>query len=233
MKSGSATPILGIVFDMDGLLIDSEPIWQQSEIEVFGQRGLELNVLDCMQTMGLRIDEVVRYWQDKVPDFKPAVSDEQLVKEVLSEVKQRILSEGKPMPGAVELVNRLYGTLPLAVASSSYQEIIQAALTRLGILDRFEVLHSAEREKRGKPAPDVYLSACESLSLEPQNCLAFEDSPGGVRSALAAGMAVIAVPEPEHENHPDIQKAHLKLKSLEDFEWNADQLRSGIPELNR
>ncbi len=227
MDQSNAEPILGIVFDMDGLLIDSEPIWQDSEIQVFGGHGLKLSRSDCMQTMGLRIDEVVEYWKKRVPTFGPDMPNQRLVAEVLSEVKQRIESYGEPMPGAVELLNRLSGSIPLALASSSYPEIINAALKRLGVTNLFEVIHSAQMEKRGKPAPDVYLTACRILNLKTQNCLALEDSPGGVRSALAAGMTVIAVPDDSHKHHPDIQKAHLRLNSLWEFIWDADQLKQG------
>lgn len=226
MNSNRTSAIEAVVFDMDGLLIDSEPIWQNSEMQIFGRYGLELSRSDCMQTMGLRIDEVVEYWK-KNRNFHPPVSDSQVVQEVLQEVKHQIQRGGQAMPGAVELVDRLSG-MPLAVASSSYPEIIEAALKRLEIHSLFQVIHSAQQEKLGKPAPDVYLTACQQLKLSPDQCLAIEDSPGGVKSALAAGMWVMAVPEESHLDHPEIQKAHLVLNSLEEASFGPDDLRNGI-----
>lgn len=207
------------IFDMDGLLIDSEPIWQDSEILVFEKYGLSLSREDCMQTMGLRIDEVVGYWKERQRDTLTGIDNAHLVKEILQEVKTGILNHGQPMEGAKETVNFLYEIMPLALASSSYPEIIEATMQRLEWKHRFQFLHSAIHEKKGKPAPDVYLSACRILGISPAHCMALEDSPGGVRSALDAGMQVIAVPHPDHRDHPDIARAHLILPSLKDFRW--------------
>ncbi|MBU45722.1 MAG: hypothetical protein CMN76_21120 [Spirochaetaceae bacterium] len=221
MPRGSLLPekVKAAVFDMDGLLIDSEPIWQDSEILIFGNHGLALQREDCMQTMGLRIDEVVSYWKERRPDALGNADDDTLVEEILTEVKDRIRRDGTPMPGALNAVRALSESMPVGLASSSFTSVIQTALKKLEIAHYFQVIHSAQEERKGKPAPDVYLSACKLLGVPPPDCLALEDSPGGVESALAAGMQVIAVPHPDHRNHPSIQKAHLILDSLESFGW--------------
>ncbi|MCB1306435.1 MAG: HAD-IA family hydrolase, partial [Leptospiraceae bacterium] len=174
--SSSTLSIHAVLFDLDGLLIDSEPIWQESEIQVFGELGLFLDRKKCMQTMGLRLDEVVRYWRQQQPDWRCRESDDTIVARVLKEVKRRILESGEPMPGAISLVQRLQEKLPLGLASSSYMEIIECALQRMNLSDAFQVVHSAQHEERGKPAPDVYLSAAKSLNIAPNHCLVIEDS---------------------------------------------------------
>ncbi|MCB1169178.1 MAG: hexitol phosphatase HxpB [Leptospiraceae bacterium] len=204
------------VFDMDGLIIDSEPIWQNSEIKVFSSHGLQLTREDCMQTMGLRIDEVVEYWKSK---DALDTNSQTLIQEILDEVIEGIQTVGRAMPGAPETIRTLHAKMPIALASSSFPSVIEAALNRLQLRSLFSVVHSAQKEKRGKPAPDVYITACEMLRKKPEECMALEDSPGGVLSALGAGMQVVAVPHPDHRMHPDIRKAHLVLDSLKDFSW--------------
>lgn len=219
MSRFNASAVQAAVFDMDGLIIDSEPIWQTSEIAVFSSHGLQLTREDCMQTMGLRIDEVVEFWKSK--QALADVDSRELIEEILEKVIESIRSNGTAMPGAEKTIRALHTRMPIALASSSFPEVIEAALNRLELRSLFSVVHSAQKEKRGKPAPDVYITACRMLQKAPEHCLALEDSPGGVSSALNAGMQVIAVPHPDHRNHPDILKAHLILESLEDFSWPA------------
>jgi HAD superfamily hydrolase (TIGR01509 family) len=183
-----------VIFDLDGLLIDSEPFWRQAEIEVFGSVGLHLSETDTRQTMGLRIDDAVRHWWDRHP--WPGMTPVEVERAVTERVAELIISEGEPMPGALEAVDlcaRL--SLPVAVCSGSYAVVIVAALRRLGIESAVTVWHSAEWEPLGKPHPGSYLSTAAKLGIDPTLCLAVEDSFNGAIAAKAARMRVVAVPE--------------------------------------
>jgi len=183
-----------VIFDLDGLLIDSEPYWRQAEIEVFSSVGLHLSETDTRQTMGLRIDDAVRHWWDRHPwTGMTPVEVEQATTERVAEL---IACKGEPMPGAleaIELCGRL--SLPVAVCSGSYAVVIEAALRRLGVESEVSVWHSAEWEPLGKPHPGAYLSTAAKLGVHPSDCLAVEDSFNGAISAKAARMRVVVVPE--------------------------------------
>lgn len=204
------------IFDMDGLLIDSEPLWRQAEREVFGRVGLELSDTQCMETMGLRLDEVVAYWYERAP--WPGKSQPQVAAELLERVAELIGERGEALPGVDSVLDRVSAAgWRLALASSSPGELIDAVLDRLGIGHRFELRVSALDEERGKPHPAVYLTTARRLGVAPGRCLAFEDSPAGIRSARAAGMSVIAVPHPDMRGHAAYDEADRVLASLSDF----------------
>jgi mannitol-1-/sugar-/sorbitol-6-/2-deoxyglucose-6-phosphatase len=188
-------PITAVIFDLDGLLIDSEPYWRQAEIEVFGSVGLQLSETDTRQTMGLRIDDAVRHWWERDP-WK-GMTPEEVERATTARVAELIAAKGEPMPGAlaaIELCGRL--SLPAAVCSGSYAVVIEAALRRLGIESEIAVWHSAEWEPLGKPHPGSYLSTAAKLGVDPSECLAVEDSFNGAIAAKAARMRVVVVPEP-------------------------------------
>jgi HAD superfamily hydrolase (TIGR01509 family) len=204
------------IFDMDGLLIDSEPLWQKAEKKVFATVGVTLTTGMCEQTMGMRLDEVVRYWYAFSPWNSRSLKD--IEQEVLAEVAQLIDAEGTPMPGVNEALAFCTSKgMKLAVASSSYLELIEAVLHKLDIRNKFEVVHSAEFEKKGKPHPDIYLSTAKMLDVEPRNCIAFEDSYNGILSAKQAGMRTIAVPDPGHFNDAKFVIADMKIARLDLF----------------
>jgi sugar-phosphatase len=202
-----------VIFDLDGLLIDSEPFWRQAEIEVFGSLGLDLTEQDVRQTMGLRIDDAVNHWWVRSPweGMTPA----QVERAVTARVAELIGEGGEPMPGALEAValcGRL--ALPVAVCSGSYAVVIDAALDRLGIAAEVTVWHSAEWEPLGKPHPGAYLSTAAKLGVGPTGCLAVEDSFNGAVSAKAARMRVVAVPEPDAIDSPRWGMCDAVLPSL-------------------
>ncbi len=204
------------IFDLDGLLVDSEPLWRQAEREVFAEVGLKLTDDDCRSTMGMRCDAVVGLWYQRNPwlGASPAETQNGIEARVLALMR----SQGQAMPGvthALDLVESM--GCRLAVASSSSTALIDGALERLGILDRFAARCSAFDERHGKPHPAVFLAAASRLGVDPQTCLAFEDSPPGVESALGAGMRVVAVPDAEHWGHPGFEVADVVLKSLADL----------------
>lgn len=203
------------IFDMDGLLIDSEPFWRAAEIKVFQSLGLPFDEDMCRETVGMRIDEVVVYWNNKLSenmDIKSTSND--IIDELIYLVKQG----GRPLPGVEKTLNTLHeNNRKIALASSSSMRIIEEVVKKLGIESYFEVLHSAEFEKHGKPAPDVFLSTAKMLDHQPTSCIVYEDSKNGMRAGLSANMKTIIVPEfpePIVEWH---QEAHLKWHTLESF----------------
>ncbi len=204
------------IFDMDGILIDSEPLWRRAEVLAFRGVGLELEEDDCRVTTGMRIDDVVGYWFERHPWTGQTVHE--VAAEILVLVCELIRQEGEPLPGVhVALTALRTAGLRLALATSSPREVIDAVLRRLGLEEAFEVLASAADEARGKPDPAVYLSTARRLGVRPDRCLAFEDSVAGLRSARAAGMRVVAVPAPESAHLPAFAEAHFKLPSLQAF----------------
>lgn len=208
--------IQAVIFDMDGLLINSEPIWREAEKEVFATVGITLTDQMCFQTVGLRIDEVVDYWFRKFPWNDK--SHEQVTNEVIARVIELVNEKGEALPGVYATLDFLEEKgLPLAIASASALVIIEAVVAKLNLEGRFKCIHSAEFEDFGKPHPAVYMSTAHMLEVLPYHCLVFEDSFNGVIAARSARMKVIAVPEDIHYGEPHFQAAHLILQSLEDF----------------
>lgn len=204
------------IFDMDGLLLDSEPLWKEAEITVFNSVGVPLTKELCRETVGVRIDGVVRYWYKKFPWQKESLKSVEA--RILDEVSRLILKDGRLMPGVSETIEALRtANYTLAVASSSPMQLIRAALEKFEIIDFFSVLHSAEFEEKGKPDPAVYLSTISRLGSDPSDCIALEDSVPGVRAAKSAGARVIAVPDPADISNPGFAAADVVLSSLTDF----------------
>lgn len=205
--------ISAVIFDMDGVLIDSEPFWQESEMEVFGRLGLALTREMCMQTMGLRVDEVVEYWRRR-HTFEGAPAGA-LEDAIVGGVVERILAKGEAKDGTAHALGffRAKG-LRVALASSSAYRLIRAVAERLGLAGEFEVVYSAEEEEYGKPHPGVYLSTARRLGVTPAECVAIEDSFNGVLAAKAARMKCVAVPEPLQRRDPRFSIADAVLDSL-------------------
>lgn len=204
------------IFDMDGLLIDSEPLWHRAEIEVFGSVGLLLTEEQCRETTGVRIDEVVRIRHRQQPWHNRSL--EQVEREIVAEVQRLAVTVGRAQPGVHEVLAGFAAAgLPMAVASASPRAMIAAVVEHLGIAPYFSALCSAADELHGKPHPAVYLNAARQLGVAPGRCVAFEDSVPGVQSAHAAGMTVVAVPDPFHFERPELGLATRKLRSLAEF----------------
>jgi sugar-phosphatase len=205
------------IFDMDGLLIDSEPLWRLAEREVFAAAGLELTDEDCRRTTGLRSDEVVAYWYERHP--WPGATCSEVHRDLDTRVAELIAERGRTMPGVRRTVDLLGGAgLRLALATSSSHEIIRVVLSTLRLGHVFELACSAADERWGKPDPAVYLTTLDRLGVPAGECLAFEDSAAGVRAARAAGIFTIAVPAPHDFDDPGFDAADLKLTSLEHFD---------------
>lgn len=206
-----------VIFDMDGLLIDSEPLWGIAELEVFNDLGVPLQESMCNQTMGLRTSEVVSYWYAQYPWTGPSQST--VAERIISRVSELVATVAQPMPGAVEIVKLCQQMqLPLALASSSPMCLIETVLNKLGLQDAFDVLNSAQTEQYGKPHPAVYLTSAHRLGVHPNNCVAFEDSIRGTISAKAASMRCIAVPAVQDRNDSRFAIADVQLNSLEQID---------------
>lgn len=206
---------------MDGLLVDSEPHWRAMEQVVFATVGLHLTDDECKQTTGMPILEVVRYWFAKAPWSEEAAAGrslENLADAITDGVHDRIARLAEPMPGAIETLQFFVSQgIPTAIASASPMSLIEVVVNRLGIRDLLTLWHSATLEARNKPAPDVYLGTARKLNVSPANCVAFEDSGSGLRSAHSAGMHTVAVPAAFEYNDSKFAMADVIIPSLTAF----------------
>ncbi|MDX2246552.1 MAG: hexitol phosphatase HxpB [Bacteroidia bacterium] len=208
--------INAVIFDMDGVLIDSEPFWRQAMIEVFADLGITLTVVQATETMGIRINETVAYWYDRF--HWKGKSIEEVVDAILAGVIRIIREKGVIKEGVAEMMAFLQEKqIPLAVASSSATIVIDAVLDTLGIRSQFAVIKSAEKEPYGKPHPAVFLLTAEALGVPPGECLVVEDSLNGLIAAKAARMKTVVVPEALVSGKPEFVLADYKLHSLEEF----------------
>ena len=192
------------IFDMDGLIVDSEPLWRRTEVAVFGEVGLTLTEAMCEATTGLRIDEVALHWFRRSPWKGP--SPHALAVRI---VDRMIEHAGTAMqPGVASALEACAEAgLRLAVASSSPLRLIDATLSRLGLRERF-----------GKPHPAVFLNTAEQLGVAPAECLVLEDSLNGVLAAKAARTICVAVPSPSDRADPRFAIADRVLGSLEELD---------------
>jgi HAD superfamily hydrolase (TIGR01509 family) len=182
-----------VVFDMDGVLIDSEQVWDDVRRALARERGLPWPPSATRDMMGMSSTEWSRYMHDVVGLPEPP---DEINREVVARMLERY-AEGPPwLPGAVEAVRRIAERWPLGLASSSNRELIDAVLEAGGLSGSFRATVSSEEVPRGKPAPDVYLETARRLGVDPTRAAAVEDSHNGIRSAKAAGMRVVAIPNP-------------------------------------
>lgn len=208
--------IKAVIFDMDGVLIDSEPLWCEAMIDVFTKVGVPITKERYQESVGLRADEIVDYWYSRYP-WQNA-SKKEVEENMVEKTKELIKERGKPLPGAREIIKTIYNEgLPLALASSSLMQIIDVVMKKLAIREYFRVIHSAEYEEFGKPHPAIYLSTAKKLKVLPQNCLVFEDSFRGVSAAKSAKMKCIAILNKTAKRDTRLSIADITLNSLEDF----------------
>jgi HAD superfamily hydrolase (TIGR01509 family) len=205
-----------VIFDLDGLLLESEQVWNAAKERLTRERGGHWLPEAQHEMLGMSSLEWSRYMHDKlgVP-LEPDEISREVVK-LLGDFYERELPL---LPGADEAVRRLAARWPLGLASSSNREIIELVLRRTGWAELFDVWVSSEEVERGKPAPDVYLEAAGRLEVAPERCVAVEDSGVGIRAALAAGMSVIAIPNRAYPPDPEIlEQAHVVLESLQELD---------------
>jgi HAD superfamily hydrolase (TIGR01509 family) len=185
--------IQAILFDLDGLMVDSEPHSLASWQAVLAERGVKLDQLTIESILGLRIDATARTLIDKyhLSDTEASLADAKTEYQIV-----HLDGNVKPMPGLIELLDEIdrRGLLK-AIASSGIRRYVDAVLRVNGLLERFSVIITGDQVAHGKPAPDVFLAAAQALNVAPQYCLVLEDAPAGVQAAKAAGMTCIAVPD--------------------------------------
>ena len=210
--------IKGVIYDMDGLIINSEPLWKIAEIESFKEIGIDFTIEMCAQTTGMRLDEVVHFWWEKFKWNSP--SKEDIIKSIEEKMIHLITKNGKLLPGvlnSLKLLNEVQ--IPIALASSSSMSLIKTTLKTLKIRKYFKIIHSAEKEIAGKPHPAVFLSTASMMKINPKNCLVLEDSKAGMLAGLNAKMRTIVVPD--ENSNPDWANQSFKiLKSLKEFQLN-------------
>ena len=206
---------IAVIFDMDGLIIDSEPLWRKSEMDVFQAMGYQFTEEMCIQTMGMRLDTVVEFWHNKLKWSQPSIK--KVIEAIQNKLIENVINFGKPLDGVLETIQLLIeNNIPIAIASLSSFKILNAVIQKLEIANLFDVVHSAEHEKNGKPHPDVFNTTARMLGVSNKNCLVLEDSKFGMMAAINAGMRVIVIPE--NGTMPKwVSKADQTLNSLREF----------------
>jgi len=195
----AAVDFAAVVFDLDGVLVDSEQVWDEVRRAVVADLGGRWTDAATTAVQGMSTPEWARYLVDELGVHGPP---EEVAADVIRRMAERYRRHVPLLPGAVQAVRTLSGHWPLGVASSSPPDLIRTVLDVAGVADRFRVVVSSEQVSRGKPAPDVYLAAAAELGVPAERCVAVEDSANGLRAAAAAGMTVVAVPNP-HYPPPD------------------------------
>jgi HAD superfamily hydrolase (TIGR01509 family) len=207
--------IEAVVFDLDGILIDSEHVWDEVRQQLADERGGRWNENASRDMMGMSSIEWSRYMRDVVGLTE---EPEEISAEVVRRLEDRYRRELPLIPGAEQAVESLAARWPLALASSSNRELIDLVLESSGLGRYFTASVSSEEVARGKPAPDVFLEAARRLGVEPTHCAAVEDSENGILAAKAAGMRTIAIPNPHYPPHEDaLVAADVVLASIEEL----------------
>jgi HAD superfamily hydrolase (TIGR01509 family) len=207
--------IEAVVFDMDGVLVDTEQVWDEVREALVRERGGRWHEGAQAAMMGMSSVEWSRYMHEELglAEEPQAINDE-VVRRMLVRYRERL----PLIDGAVAAVERLAAAFPLALASSSNRPLIDAVLDAAGIAERFAATVSSEEVARGKPAPDVYLEAARRIGVAPEHCAAVEDSANGLRSAHAAGMRVLALPNAHYPPPADaLALADAVLGSLDEL----------------
>jgi HAD superfamily hydrolase (TIGR01509 family) len=202
-----------VVFDMDGLLLDTETLWHEAEVELFARHGGEFTWDDKMTVIGTSYEFTADYFADRLG--RPRSDGPVLVHEMIELMHGLVRRAVEARPGAVELIERLRADgVPLGLASNSPRFLVDDALATAGLADPFDTIVTSDDVERAKPAPDIYLLACERLGVDPADALALEDSASGVTAAKAAGLTVIGVPQ---FAETDVSAADRVVDSLEEL----------------
>jgi HAD superfamily hydrolase (TIGR01509 family) len=205
----------GVVFDLDGVLLDSEQVWDGARRDLVEETGGRWIEEATTAMLGMSAPEWSRYVHERLAvPLSPAEIDREVVRRVVARYRDAL----PVLPGAREAVERLGARWPLGLATSSNREVVEVVLEALGLADRFVAAVSSEEVGRGKPAPDVYLEAARRMRVDPARAAAIEDSSNGLRSASAAGMAVVAIPNPHFPPAGDaLALADVVLSGLDEL----------------
>jgi sugar-phosphatase len=205
-----------VIFDMDGVLIDSEPLWKIAMEEVFHAIGSKLTKQDFQKTVGLRLDEVIHFWFHH--EGWKNCTPQDIEAAIVAKMCDLILETGCPLPGVLATLEFIKSQgVKIGLATSSYGILIETVLTQLNIHSYFDFTHSAENEAYGKPHPAVYLSVANYFKVEPSKCLVIEDSLNGIISGKAAKMKVVCIPEKTHYPEPKLILADYHFEDMECF----------------
>ena len=208
--------IKAAIFDMDGLLIDSEPLWRQAERRIYETVGVFVDDNFLRQVEGLRLDEAIQFVYNIHPFATKTKT--QLAAEIMQAMCDLIQEKGEALPGVHKTLEFfLNKKIPMALASSSAEVLITTVIRKLSMQKYFTAIRSGEHEKFGKPHPQIFISTAQDLDLNPTECVVFEDSLNGVLAAKAARMFCIAVPDRHGYDDSRMTIADVKLKSLEEF----------------
>jgi sugar-phosphatase len=211
-----------VILDMDGILIDSERHWQLTERALFAELGIDLNDNLLVETRGLRTEEMVAHWSARfsIDGKDPKI----LMKDYDARMVDTMKREVPLMQGARELIAMFKELeLPVALATCSTQEHIDAIMEKHGLRSSFDLLVSAAVGMPGKPHPEVFLRTAKLLKVDPTRCLVFEDSFNGVIAAKAARMKVVAMPDPSEYDQDRFGAADMKIRSLKNFTFETYQ----------
>ena len=209
--------IEGVIFDLDGTIIDSEPIWKAAEQKFFAKHGLFLTDEDCQATTGLPTIDAIRYWYDKLKN--PSLDPLAMANELSQNVMDILKDQGELMPGIIENLEFWKSKgLPMGIASASSMPHIETVVERFNLDKYFSILYSADFELYGKPHPGVYISACKNLNINPVKSVAFEDSFNGMLAAKSARMTVVGLLDAGHNGDTRFDFVDLKIKSHKEFD---------------
>ncbi len=208
--------IEAVIFDMDGLLIDTEPYWQETERKMLKKYDIDVNHENLKGTLGLRLDEQIKYYYQIKPWPEPDF--EKVAREFEGIMQDFYLTKAVLMEGADYIISFFKDRgFPLALASSSSDLLINTFVQRFGFKGTFNVMHSAVKEEFGKPNPSVYISTARKLGKTPSSCLAFEDSLNGLLAAKSARMKAVIVPDHRTSGMNKYDIADMVLNSLLNF----------------
>jgi mannitol-1-/sugar-/sorbitol-6-/2-deoxyglucose-6-phosphatase len=207
------TGIKAVIFDMDGVIIDSEPLWRKAMILSFTEIGIPFTDEQCRITTGLRFKEVAEFWFTK--HGINTISIDQFDKLVINRLCNLIAKEGQPMKGVLEALSFFKEKqMKIGIGTSSNEKLMNTVVDVLNIRHFFNELCSAEHIQYGKPHPQVYLTCAEKLGVNPLHCLVIEDSVNGIIAGKSAQMKVLAIPEEINYNNPKFSIADYNVKSL-------------------
>ncbi|WP_321323520.1 hexitol phosphatase HxpB [Thiomicrorhabdus sp.] len=217
-----------VIFDMDGVLIDSEPMWKEAEKQVFSSVGVKVSEELSAKSAAMTTKEVTAFWYSYFPWSGKSL--EQVENEVIDRVEALIYERGQAIGGVKEALDFFQKrNFKIGLSTNSPSQLISVVLSKLEISSYFQAISSSDEVEKGKPHPAVYLSTAKKLNVEPSKCIAIEDSFSGLMAAKKANMKTVAVPSPMEFGDEKFDISHIKLRQLSDFtEFELHKLMSDI-----